>query len=48
MTLVPLKSKIEHLLVQNSINYYEFFVPKKGVIGLDLIHCTGKMSMGIS
>ena len=41
-------TKISHVLIANSFNYYEFMVPNDGYIGILLEHCTGNMDMSYS
>ena len=48
MTLVPLNIPVQHLLVENSVNYYEFFSPTKGYFLIHLLHCTGDLIFGYS
>lgn len=48
MTLVPFNEKIEHVLVPDSVNYYEFIAPSKGYVALYMTHCAGPMQMGWS
>ena len=48
MTMVPIGLPVQHILVPNAINYYEFFIPRKGFAAIELIHCAGGLEIGFS